>query len=335
MKVGVIGVDHPHVLAMVGGLHQAGAEVVSFAVTRGEGLVAALESTVPSARRVPDVEAVLDHDAIGLVVVASVANQRAGHAQAAMRAGKHVLSDKPGVVLAEDLASVRATAAETGRRYGILFSERFANPAVTAAVDIVRSGRIGRVVHFVGLGPHRLHKDLRPRWFFDPARAGGILADLATHQIDQFLTFAGAADAEVVMASVANHNVADHPEFQDFGEASFRAGSATGYTRVDFLTPDGLSTWGDVRTFVVGTAGYLEVRANVDVAGREGEAHLFVVDAKGAEHQGFEGTPLRWADDLLADLEQDEGGGERFASTGHCLTVSELALAAQAMADDR
>lgn len=44
---------------------------------------------------------------------------------------------------------------------------------------------------------------------------------------------------------------------------------AMGYFRVDWFTPDGLSTWGDGRTFILGTEGYIELRKYVDLAKEE------------------------------------------------------------------
>ena len=129
---------------------------------------------------------------------------------------------------------------------------------MTHAHAIVDSGRIGTVVHTVGLGPHTLALDRRPRWFFDPARYGGILVDIGSHQVDQFLAFTDATDAAVVASRVRAHD--DHPGVEVIGEVLLETGHATGYARVDYLTPAGLGAWGDVRFTVVGTAGYLEVR---------------------------------------------------------------------------
>ena len=55
----------------------------------------------------------------------------------------------------------------------------------------------------------------------------------------------------------------------------------TGYVRVDWFTPDGLTTWGDGRLFVLGTEGYIELRKYINVAGAPGGNHLFLVDKKG------------------------------------------------------
>ena len=59
-----------------------------------------------------------------------------------------------------------------------------------------------------------------------------------------------------------------------------RGNGGTGYIRVDWFTPKGLNTWGDGRLTILGTDGFIEIRKNVDIAGREGGSHLFLVDQK-------------------------------------------------------
>jgi predicted dehydrogenase len=95
---------------------------------------------------------------------------------------------------------VRRVQAETKRIYSIYYSEHFAVRCVVRAGELVRAGTIGTVVNIVGLGPHRIDRVSRPGWFFERERYGGILADIASHQIEQFLFFTGAEDAEVICA---------------------------------------------------------------------------------------------------------------------------------------
>ena len=168
--------------------------------------------------------------------------------------------------------------AETGRIYSIVYSERFENRATVRAGELVKAGAIGRVVQTIGLGPHRINIPSRPEWFFHKARYGGILCDIASHQADQFLFFTGSTTAEVVASQVGNVHYRQYPEFEDFGDMMVRGNGGTGYIRVDWFTPDGLPTWGDGRLTVLGTDGFIEVRKNVDIAGRPGGSHLFISD---------------------------------------------------------
>jgi len=174
-----------------------------------------------------------------------------------------------------------------------------------------------------------LNRTIRPGWFFERDAFGGILVDIASHQIDQFLFFTGSRDAEIVASATANHALPDFPDFEDYGEVLLRSDRASGFIRVDWFTPDGLGAWGDGRLVLLGTEGYIELRKYVDLAGREGANHLFLADGSGVRHIDAGGEPLTYFRNFLNDVR------ERTATAmpeGHSVTVTRLALAAQAAA---
>jgi len=102
-----------------------------------------------------------------------------------LRAGKHVLCEKPmGMNYAEACAMEQA-ARETGRVLGIAYYRRL-YPKVDRVKALIESGAIGRPVFaeatshdwFNPIGGHR-------SWLADPAQAGGgPLYDIASHRID-------------------------------------------------------------------------------------------------------------------------------------------------------
>ncbi|GIU90514.1 MAG: oxidoreductase [Acidimicrobiia bacterium] len=304
-RIAVVGTDHFHVAELTARLRDAGGEIVAVVPTEGS-IGPWLASQHPGART----DRPYDDD-VDLVVTAAIPSERAAIAIEAMRAGKDVVADKPGATSHDQLGALRAACEQTGRRYTVVFSERLGAPAMTHAHAIAASGRIGTVVHTVGLGPHTLALDRRPQWFFDPARYGGILVDIGSHQVDQFLAFTGATDAAVVASTVRAHD--DHPGVEVIGEMLLEAGHATGYARVDYLTPAGLGAWGDVRFTVVGTDGFLEVR-HVDQT-------VTVVDGERRETIECAGGPVTWADQVLA--------GSPPVTQEHVFTVTRICLEAQ------
>jgi predicted dehydrogenase len=197
------------------------------------------------------------------------------------------------------------------------------------AGELVKAGAIGRVLQTIGLGPHRATLAQRPAWFFRRAQYGGIIADIASHQADQFLFFTGSTSAEVVAAQVANYHHPDYPELEDFGDVMLRGDGGTGYIRVDWFTPDGLDTWGDTRLTILGTEGYIEVRKNIDIAGRAGANHLFLVDKKAARYIDCNDVPLPYGPQLLSDI---VNRSETAMTQEHCFLASELALRPEAQA---
>lgn len=333
MRFAAIGLDHRHVFHMVGELLRAGATCVGYdPATTDPRVLAGFRERFPTlpAR---GTDALLDDADVDLVVIAAVPRARAGLAVRAMRAGKDVMVDKPGVTTLPDLAALEATVAETGRIFSVCFSERFVVPATLVAEKLIADGAIGDVIQTIGLGPHRLNRAIRPDWFFDPDTYGGILTDIASHQIDQFLHFTGSSDAEVVAASVGHFGAPDPaddlPEFEDFGEVLLRSPRAGGYVRVDWFTADGLPTWGDGRLTLLGTGGTIELRKYIDVEGRPGTDHVLLVNGAGTRHIDASREPLTYFRDLVADV---GARTERAMRQAHVFTVCRLALEAQASA---
>ena len=212
------------------------------------------------------------------------------------------------------------------------YSEHFETRSTVKAGELVAAGAIGKVVNTTGLGPHKLKNLPRPDWFYSRARTGGILTDIGSHQCEQFLFFADAQDGEVVTASVANRANPETPELQDFGEFLLRSGGVTGYVRVDWFTPDGLPVWGDGRLVILGTEGYMELRKYIDIDGKPGGDHLFLVDRKGTQRIDCSKVELPYGRQLIADVRDRT---ETAMPQARCFKAMELALTAQAMAETR
>ena len=334
--IAVVGIDHRHAYGMAAHLIDAGARLVGWWTEGEPGTLAGFVERFPDAPRVADRAALLADGAVDLVLIADVPDRRAERAIEAMEAGRDVMVDKPGCTTPEDLERVRACVARTGRIWSIDFSERFEVPAVTRAEALVREGAIGRVVQTLGLGPHRLNAATRPGWFFERERSGGILCDIASHQIDQFLHFTGATDVEITLATVDNVAHPGWPGLQDFGEVALEGrsgeGRARGYVRVDWFTPEALPTWGDGRLFLLGTEGTLELRKYVDVGGAEGTDHLLLVNGTRAERIDASGARLPYFARLLEDVAARTATA---MAQDHAFRVTELALRAQRLAEER
>ena len=324
-----LGLDHRHIYGMTENMLRIGARCLGYWT---DGTPQPLDGYIkrfPDLHRFDMLEAALSAGA-DLVLISAVPADRADLALRAMQTGHDVMTDKPGCTDMDQLARLKSTVAETGRIWSINFSERFEVPCVTMADELVQDGAIGRVVHTTGLGPHRLNRATRPDWFFDRARYGGILTDIGSHQIDQFLYFTGSDNAEIAMAHVANYANPGDPGLQDFGELALRAGEASGYIRVDWYTPDALPNWGDGRLNLLGTEGYIELRKYVDVAGRPGTDHLVLVNGERCETIDARGAGLPYFDRLAHDIAHRT---ETAMRQSHCFKVMELALQAQALAE--
>jgi predicted dehydrogenase len=334
IRFAAVGLDHAHAFGQIEGLLAQGCELVGLS---SEDKAAAVAQTArerwPEAQWNDDSDALLGDPSIDLIVTAAIPDQRAGIALTALRNGKDVVTDKPGCITLGELADLERAVADSGRFWSVTFSERFGVRCAIKAGELVRTGRIGRVVQTLGLGPHRegdgdhLAGGVgRPSWFYDRERTGGIITDIASHQLDQFLFYTGSETAEIVSSTVANYTHPDSPRMQDFGEVNVRSETAHGYVRVDWYTPQGLPTWGDGRLVVLGTEGYIELRKYVDIAGRPGKDHLFVVDGAGTEYVDCSDVDLPYYPDLVHDVINRT---ETACPQRHTFEVMRLAITAQ------
>jgi predicted dehydrogenase len=327
----VIGVNHGHIYGQVDAMLDAGCRLTKFQAPEDD-LAAQFATKYPQAKRVVDEREILEDDAILLVAGAGIPVDRTPMAVRAMRAGKDVMLDKPGCVSAAQLYELKTAQAETGRICSILYSEHYRQKSTVRAMQLVREGVIGQVFHTIGLGPHRIGNFPRPDWFWDPARNGSILTDIAAHQFEQFLSFTGSTSAKILHSVEENFDNPDHPDFRDYGHAVVASETATGFVRVDWFTPDGAPVWGDGRLFLTGTEGTIELRKYMDVEGRKGGDHLFLTDKKGTRHIDCSDTDLPYGAHLRDDVRNRT---ETAMKQAHCFHAMELALEAHGLAHRR
>ncbi|MGV8854649.1 MAG: Gfo/Idh/MocA family protein [Devosia sp.] len=329
IKFAAIGINHSHIYGQVECLKRAGAQFVAFHAVEDD-LAAAFAEKFPEARRVADPSEILEDASIAVITTAAIPADRAAISIAAMRAGKDVLSDKPGMTTFAQLDEIKKVQKETGRIYSVIYSEHFEVKATVEAGNLIAQGAIGKIINTVGLGPHAIRNNQRPDWFFERARYGGILCDIGSHQFEQYLFFSDALDAEIVSASVANRAHPDKPGLQDVGDVHMKTDRTSGYVRVDWFTPDGLPTWGDGRLTILGTEGYIELRKYIDIAGHSGDNHLFIVNKEGPRHIDCSNVDLPFGRQFLDDVRNRT---ETAMPQERCFNAMKLALTAQQMAE--
>jgi len=335
IKFAVCGMSHDHIYGMVGAIQRGGGVLVAAYGAEPDKL-AAFTKRFPGVKIAKSEDEILNDSSIQLVLTSTIPDERAPLGVRAMKKGKDFLSDKPGATSLAQIDELRKTIAETKKIYGILYSERFEVKAAVKAGELVKAGAIGRVIQTINIAPHQIVQHGmdpyaggaggRPDWFWDAARYGGILTDIGSHQVDQFLYYTGSTQAEVVASQVANVNHSQKPKFQDFGDMMLRGDRGFGYVRLDWFTPDGLGTWGDGRLFILGTGGYIEVRKYVDVArGKQGN-NLFIVDKDQARYIDCNNLSLPFGPQFVADIVNRTHTAQ---DQTQCLLAAELVVQAQ------
>lgn len=321
--------DHGHIYGQCNGLTEAGA-TLKWVFDPDPQKVAAFCEKFPASKVARSLDEILADPEVHLVAAAAVPNEHGPLGCRVMEAHKDYFTDKAPFTTLEHLNQAKAVVARTGRKYMAYFGRVHVESAMYAT-DIIQAGAIGRVIQVIGLGPHRLNKPARPEWFFQKAKYGGILCDIASHQCEQFLTFSGATDATVTHATVGNFGNPDKPDFEDFGEACLLGNNgASNYIRVDWFTAPGLSTWGDERIFILGTLGTIELRNFVDIARDKAGDQVYLVDEKGEHHFSVAGkVGFRFFGQLIRDCLQRT---ETAMTQTHVFKAAELGLRAQAAA---
>ena len=338
IRFSVCGMGHDHIYGMVGAILRGGGVLVAAYGAEADKR-AAFAKAFPQAKMVQSEEEILNDSSTQLVLSSAIPSHRASLGIKVMRHGKDFLSDKPGVTTLAQLAEVHEAIAETKRIYAIMYSERLEVKGAVKAGELVKNGAIGRVIQTINIAPHQLFQPVkngsdphacgasqRPDWFWEPELYGGILCDIGSHQVDQFLYYTGSSEAEVVASQIANVNHPEHPKFQDFGDMILRGDRGLGYVRLDWFTPDALGTWGDGRLFILGTEGYIEVRKYINVGVSKSGNHLFIVNKSEQRYIDCNNVVLPFGPQFVSDVVNRTHTAQ---DQTQCLLAAELVIKAQ------
>ncbi|WP_371193796.1 Gfo/Idh/MocA family protein [Glaciecola sp. SC05] len=323
--------DHGHIYGQTNGLLQAGA-TLRYVFDSDPKRLEDFCQKYPQAIVAERFEQILSDDSTQLVVSAAIPNLRANIGKQVMLAGKDYFTDKSPFTTLEQLSEIKQIAKTTQRLYSVYYAERLHNEAAWHAGELIKQGAIGEVIQVINIAPHRLSKEKRPDWFFDKQQYGGILTDIGSHQVEQFLTYGDVQEASINFARVANVANADKPQLEDFGEVSMTASNGVSfYARVDWFTPDGQATWGDGRSFIMGTKGTIECRKYIDIGRQAPASKVFLSDADG-EHEidclGQSSFPF-FGELILDCIHRTENS----MTQAHVFKAAELSMLAQRLAD--
>lgn len=308
MKFAVIGIDHGHVYMMINNLLAVpGVECAGYYTDLPvlEKQMTRAFPNIPLARSEAEL---LERRDVNLIVSAAIPSERAPLAVRAMNHGKDFFGDAPFPTTMAHLDLLEATQERTKKSVFIYLRERLLSRAEQLAARLIRAGEIGRPVSFVGLEPHKLMTGQRPPWQFKKQLSGGILNELGIHVLDSFCFLTGQA-IKSGRARVGNVANPDEPEFEDFGDFTFQGvAGAAGYARVDWLTPETLPSFGDLRCMVVGTEGFIEIRKKIDLAVDNnrytGDQLLMCSKNREPERVDCRHIPITFHEQLVRDVAQ-------------------------------
>jgi predicted dehydrogenase len=318
IRLAVIGAAHPHVSYALDELAHRD-DVFLVAVSDPDPATADRYALPHRAVSYTDHRALLADQKPDVVMVAGVYADRGPAVVDALEAGAHVLADKPLCTTLADLDAIEAAVRKTGCSVSLLLEKR-TYPETLAARDLLGAGVLGELVMVASTGPHKLNRPTRPPWFLRRAGYGGILGDLAVHDIDLVLALSGAREG-----TVAGLSDPAKPEFALYGALLLKAGPVAATVDVSWLTPAAAPYHGDYRMRLTGTEGTAELfwaRGRLTVAttdrppwevelpaGRRPAQDAFAALAAGREPEtGTLASLTATRVALLAQQSADEGG---------------------------
>jgi predicted dehydrogenase len=139
---------------------------------------------IPGCTPVTDYNVILADARVTAVIVSTLNASLAPITLDAVRAGKHVLVEKPGALCAAQLREIRDAARQTGALVRLGYNHRY-HPALQQARDLIAAGRLGPLMFLRGRYGHGGRKGYDREWRADPALSGGgELIDQGVHLID-------------------------------------------------------------------------------------------------------------------------------------------------------
>jgi predicted dehydrogenase len=322
------GFRHSHILDLLTGVEEhADAEVVACC----EEDAAAREELAAKGRvkiTHPDFAAMLREVECDVVALGDYYAKRGALVLAALRAGKHILSDKPLCTTLAEQDEIERLAAERGLIVGLQLDSR-GYAAWRKAREIIRGGGIGEVATIRIDGQHPLLLGSRPGWYFEPGKHGGTINDIGIHAFDFVPWMTGLRWREINAARCWNAKAREFPHFHDGAQFMATLENGAGVLAdFSYLAPDALGYklphyW---HLLIHGTCGLLETNlfAQEITVIKDGSSAPEIIPAGDDRTRGY-------LDDYLQELRGN--GAASDLTSAACLQASRLALEAQILAE--
>lgn len=263
-----------------------------------------------------------------VIAIGDYYGRRGALALEALRAGRHVLSDKPLCTSLEEQSAIERLAAERRLQVGLQLDCR-GYGAFRTLRNILRGGEIGEVCTMRVDGQHPLLLGTRPGWYFEPGKHGGTINDIGIHALDLVPWLTGLEWREITAARTWNAKAREFPFFEDCAQLMGSLANGAGVLAdFSYLAPDRLGYklphyW---HLLVHGTRGLAETHLLAE------DVTIIRDDSTAPEIRRAEASCTRgYLDDYLHEL----AGRVQLAdlTSADCLRASRRALEAQRLAN--
>ena len=185
---------------------------------------------------------VLENVPCDVIAIGDYYAKRGSIAIQALKAGRHVIADKPLCTDLGELDEIRSLAKARALCVGCMLDLR-SSRALAAVRRLVAEGRLGKITQILFTAQHPLNRDTRPSWYFEPGKHGGTVNDIGSHAVDIIPWIAGSSIAKITAAR----------EWQAF---DVRSDSFCDAAQVMFELDNGAGVMGDVSYSAPSTFGY-------------------------------------------------------------------------------
>ena len=246
----------------------------------------------------PTYKAVLQDDNVEVIAIGSAYGDRGPMAIEALKAGKHVICDKPLCTKLSELDEIERLAKEKGLTVSCMFTMRYENKLV-AVKELIDSGKLGKINNVYFGGQHPLQYGRRPSWYFEDGKHGGVINDIAIHGVDLLSYLFGGKIKTINGARCWNAYAKEEPDFLDSAQFMLTLDNGAGVIAdVSYAIPDGVEFnlpyyW---QFFIWGTEGMIG----------------FSLSEKQLTKDGVEKSATYYVKGNVAPIPLEDGQGENY-----------------------
>jgi predicted dehydrogenase len=220
----------------------------------------------------------------------------------ALKAGKHVIADKPLCTSIHELEPIAELVEKTGLKVGCMLTMRYLG-SFAAVRDYILSGKLGKINNIYFGGQHPLLYGTRPMWYFEEGKHGGVINDIAIHGIDMAYYACGLRVSDILSARCWNAYAAQEPQFKDSAQFMLKMSNGAGLIAdVSYAVPNSIgfdfpyawefNIWGS-KGMIHLTHMSEEAEAYLD-----GETEVVLIPEKEVQHH--------YLDDFLKEIKGDK-----------------------------
>lgn len=237
LKLAVAGFRHGHVFSLIAEARKLGIEVVAAAeedASTRESLAGHQQITITHS----SVEKMLSDVPFDILGIGDYFARRGSLALQGLKAGKHIIADKPLCTSIAECDQIAELAAAKKLSVGCMFGLR-SSATLQAMKKKIAEGAIGTVRTLCITGQHPLMYGTRPAWYFEEGKQGGTINDIGIHAVDLIYWLTGLQIKEVCAARSWNAKAVQAPWFKDCAQVMLKLDNDAGVIAdFSYLSPD-------------------------------------------------------------------------------------------------